>query len=95
MILVSVGLCLQFEAIYSDYIFNKRSIENPGLFICFFSPYQDRWLVQLFGFIGIGISILILFKLEWIFPNSLYKKLILFSPIFIFILDEFMVRIIL
>jgi len=89
--LILLGFGLQIEAIYSDYLVNKSRIEEPGLMICFYSAYMMRWCVQLFGFLGLGLSISILHRRHWTLLESNLYNLVLLGPILILILDQIMV----
>ena len=82
-----LGLLLQAEAIYSDYI----SPASSCLFGMVF-PYMKRRIVQTLIFLGIGISSAVSYKLKWRLPSSKTYKIILCLPIILFVLDEIVFR---
>ena len=88
--LVVLGFIIQFEAIYSEYIFSTNKTESEITF-CFFSPYYLRWLVQILGIMGLLLSSSILYKRDWKFFKAKLENLILLSPVGIFILDKIIV----
>ena len=86
--LVILGLVFQLQAFYLDYIIKKSRIESPGLMICFHSPYYRRWVVQLLGILGLGLSCAMLYKRSWNFPDSVLSKFIHLSPVLILLIDQ-------
>ncbi len=89
--LVMLGLAMQVEAVYSDYIVYKNLVVNSGLMICFYSFYSNRLVVLLIGSLGVLISIAILRKNQWKFPKEAIKKMTLICPVLIFLLDQLLV----
>lgn len=91
--LLIMGLIVQLDGVYSDYVLDKIRKESPGIMFCFVSTYQYRWITDLLVMSGIMTSSLIFFKNQWKLPELQLKRILIFSPLLLEIVDQVLVRI--
>ncbi len=83
-----MGLIIQFDAVYTEYLIRKLENDGSGIFFCFRSSYQNLWIVSLLEPIGIMISLKILMNNKWELPVRQYEKIIILSPLILYITDS-------
>lgn len=88
-----MGLIVQLDGVYSDYVLKQFRKESPGIINCFVSPYQYRWITDLLVMLGIMTSSLILFRNKWKLPELQFQRILIFSPLLLEIVDQLLVRI--
>lgn len=88
---ILVSFLLQIEATIS-YFEIKRIQSESTIIFCFFSPYQNHWIVDLLGQIGLAIAIFLFFNRNREVPLTGFQKLVLLAPALILVIDQVMGR---
>lgn len=94
-IVLVIGIGIQFEAIYANYTFDKIVNQNEGLMhLCFYSPYQYRWITDILSMTGIFTSLILVSRNGWKLPEKIWRRILIFSPLILQMVDQFLVRVI-
>lgn len=86
---ILVSLLLQIEATIS-YFEVKRIQSESTIIFCFYSPYQNHWIVDLLGQLGLAIAIFLFFNRNREIPLTGFQKLVLLAPALILVIDQVM-----
>ncbi|PHN04323.1 hypothetical protein [Flavilitoribacter nigricans] len=86
---ILISLLLQIEATISYFKIEQIQSES-SIFFCFYSPYQNTWIVELLAQTGLAIAIFLFFNRNREVPLTGFQKLTLLAPALILVMDQIM-----